>query len=469
MFFKRKTIPGLAINTYIVGDEDSNTCAVIDPAYDVNELIKIAQQENLEIKYILETHVHADFVSGSKELKTQLSNKPLILCSAMGGDEWIPKYCDRNIKDGDSLAFGSVKLKAIHTPGHTPEHICWALYDSKRSKADPIVLFSGDFLFVGSVGRPDLLGLEAQKSLAKELYKSIFEIAFKLPDFLEIFPAHGSGSLCGKGISSNYSSTIGYEKKFNPSMQKEDEKTWIEKLLTGMPPAPPYFTRMKKLNVTGGQILNNNFPGNSSISAKDFSNKSKEGIIIDSRSKETFASAHIPNSINIPKSDNFSSWVGWLLEPTKPIFLVLDNEDDLNEVQLALFRVGFFSIDGFLKGGINSWEKSGLPLSQLKTLTVQELNNKITQNQNNFFLLDVRTDSEWESGHIKEAHHIHGGKIQNSLNEIPKNTSVLVTCGSGYRASIISSILKREGFQDVANIIGGMTAWKNNNFPICKE
>lgn len=466
MFFERMSIPGLAINSYIVGDQISKSCAVIDPTRDVDDFIQIANKAGLEIKYILETHVHADFVSGSKELKTRLNNKPQIACSAMGGNEWIPQYADIKIDNGHELELGTIILKALHTPGHTPEHISWLLYDEKKNKKEPTTLFSGDFLFVGSIGRPDLLGEKARQQLAKELFRSVFEIAVNLPDSLEIYPNHGAGSLCGKGISSNESSTIGNEKKYNPAFERRDESSWISNILKGMPPAPPYFSRMKKINITGAPILGEYLPGNKSFYANEFQNSSNDGIILDTRQKELFAENHIPNSINIPVSDNLSTWAGWLLPADKPIFLVLERNEDLKNVQLSLLRVGFDNIKGYLKDGISSWKNLNPPLSSLKTVSVQELNTMIEKKYNNFYILDVRTDSEWQSGHIKEAHHIHAGHILNRIKEIPNNKQIIVTCGSGYRASIIASILKREGFKDVSNLTGGMTSWKNENLPL---
>src|SRR5439155_23905981 len=247
MFFHQRFIPGLAIASYMVGDEKAKEVAVIDPTRDVDEYIRVAKDEGLRITQILETHVHADFVSGSAELKARLKGEPVIHVSGMGGKEWTPPYADQVAqREGHEVKVGSLRLAAMHTPGHTPEHVSWALFDDSRSKETPWLIFTGDFLFVGDVGRPDLLGEEARKALAHQLYQSVFEKLPPLADFTEIFPAHSSGSLCGKALSSRRSSTIGFERRFNGSLRPMAEAQWIERLLSGMPLAPPCFRRMTK-------------------------------------------------------------------------------------------------------------------------------------------------------------------------------------------------------------------------------
>ena len=241
MFFHQRFIPGLAIASYMVGDEKAKQVAVIDPTRDVDEYVQIAKDEGLHITHILETHVHADYVSGSAELKSRLDGKPQVVVSGMGGKQWTPPYADQVVNDGDELTLGNIRLKAVHTPGHTPEHVTWALYDNTRSKDVPWLLFTGDFMFVGDVGRPDLLGPDEQKALAHQLYTSVFEKLNGVPDFTEIFPAHGSGSLCGKAIGSRRSSTLGFERKFNPALQPAAEAEWTDTLLQKHAPSSALF------------------------------------------------------------------------------------------------------------------------------------------------------------------------------------------------------------------------------------
>ena len=467
MFFHQRFVPGLAIYSYMVGDEKSKQCAIIDPTRDVDDFLEIARREGLRITHVLETHVHADFVSGSAELKARLGDDVQVIVSGMGGESWTPPYADLVVGDGDEFTLGSVRLQAVATPGHTPEHVSWALFDDSRSKDAPWLIFSGDFLFVGDVGRPDLLGEEARKTLAHQLYHSVFERLPILPDFTEVYPAHGSGSLCGKAIGSRSSSTVGFERLFSGALQPKPEPEWVSNLLDGMPIAPPYFLRMKKVNAEGPKVLGAEPFGQKRFTPKEVRDQVCDHcVVLDVRTKEAFAAAHIPGSINIPLANNLPTWAGWVLPYDQPILIVPDDDNDVPEVVTQLLRIGFDDVQGYLEGGLADWETLGFELSHLKTTSVHELASKLPQETERPFVLDVRTDSEWSSGHIKGALHIHAGKLQERMAEVPKNKPIAVVCGSGYRASIASSLLKREGYSDVSNVLGGMSAWKAAGLPI---
>ena len=469
MFFHHRFIPGLAINTYMVGDESAGRCAVIDPVRDVQPYIDKARDEGLHITDILETHVHADFVSGAKELKARLDGEPTIHCSGEGGKAWTAAYADHVVKNGDTVELGSVHLQAIHTPGHTPEHLVWALRDTKRSEEDPWLIFTGDFLFVGDVGRPDLLGEQEKKKLAHQLYNSVFEVLPTFPDFTEIFPGHGAGSLCGKALGSRNASTVGFERRYNGALEKLDEDAWVKRLLDGMPIAPPYFRRMKKVNAEGPAVIGSELPGRHRYSAEEVHKRVCEHcLIVDVRSKEAFAAAHIPSAINIPLGPSLPTWAGWVLPYDTPTLIVLDNPKDITEVVTHLIRVGFDDIRGYLEGGLDKWETSGFEIGILPSMSVHELHKQLHGRNGRPFVLDVRTDQEWESGRIKDAHHIHGGLLQERIDEVPKDRPVAVVCGSGYRASIAASFLQRAGYDDVANVLGGMSAWNAAELPVTK-
>lgn len=469
MFLHRRFVPGLAIYSYMVGDESSGRCAVIDPTRDVEGYICLAREQGLRITDILETHVHADFVSGAVELKARLPYEARIHCSGLGGADWTPPYADAVVGNDDEVGFGSLRLKALHTPGHTLEHVSWALFDSTRSDDTPWVLFSGDFLFVGDVGRPDLLGPEAQQRLAHELYRSVFERIADLPDFLELFPAHGAGSLCGKAIGSRESSTFGFERRFNASLQQRPEADWVATLLSGMPIAPPYFARMKKVNAAGPSVIGPELPGRKAFSAQDVHDRVCEDcLILDVRAKEAFAAAHIPGSINIPFGPHLATWAGWVLPYERPILAIVDEPDEMAEIARCLLRVGFDQIEGYLEGGVDGWEQKGFELAGLEAISVHDLARRLQAGEKPF-VLDVRTEQEWETGHIEGAHHIHGGLLQDRLEEVPKDAEVAVVCGSGYRASIAASFLKRAGYDAVSNVIGGMTAWSNAELPVARD
>lgn len=466
MLLHQRFIPGLAIASYVIGDEATGEAAVVDPTRDVDEFLQVAEQNGLRIRHILESHVHADFVSGSRELKARLDGEPVIHASGMGGDEWTPPYADHVAKDGDEFALGPIRLQAFHTPGHTPEHVCWSVYDDSRSQDTPWLMFSGDFLFVGDVGRPDLLGEEAQKVLAHQLYESVFTLLPDIPDITEILPAHGAGSLCGKAMSSRRSSTVGFERRFNPALSRKPEKEWVQDLLRGMPPAPPYFRRMKKVNRVGPKILGPSLPGQQRRSARDVdAGKSGDFLVVDVRSKEAFAAAHIPGSINIPMSPSLPTWAGWVLPYERPLLLVADGPEQVPAVATHLLRVGFDDLAGYLDGGIEAWETSGFQLTTLDTVSVRDLAAWLERDPAGLVVLDVRSEGEWNGGHVEGAVHVHGGVLSERMTEVPRDKPVAVVCGSGYRASIAASCLQREGYTQVANVVGGMTAWRSAGLP----
>ena len=470
MFFHQRFVPGLAIASYMVGDEKTKQVAVIDPTRDVDEYVEIAKREGLRITHVLETHVHADFVCGSAELKARLGGQPQIHASGLGGKQWTPPYADVVVKDGDELRLGSVRLKAIHTPGHTPEHLSWALYDDSRSKEEPWLLFTGDFLFVGDVGRPDLLGEEERKGLARQLYRSVFRTTENLPDFTEIYPGHGAGSLCGKAIGSRRSSTLGFERRHNGALQAASEDQWTETLLKGMPLAPPYFKRMKQVNSQGPRLLGPELPGRKRFTSKELHDRLCENcLVVDVRSKEAYAAAHIPGSMNIPLGPNLPTWAGWVLPYDRPLVIVADHTSDVPEVVTHLIRVGLDDVEGYLDDGMDAWENHGYEISRLETISVHDLAGRLGDGPETPFVLDVRTETEWDAGHIDGAHHVHGGLLRERYSEVPEDRPVAVICGSGYRGSIAASFLKREGYAGVSNVLGGMTAWKNAGLPVSRE
>lgn len=471
MFFHQRFIPGLAIASYIVGDEKSKEAAVIDPTRDVDDYLRIAAAEGLHIRHILETHVHADFVSGAVELKARLKGAATIHSSSMGGPDWTPPYADAPTKNGDEIKLGNLRLRAIHTPGHTPEHIMWALFDDGRSKDVPWLIFTGDFLFVGDVGRPDLLGDEARRALAHQLYQSVFNTLAPLPDFTEVFPAHGAGSLCGKAIGSRRSSTVGFERRFNKSLQPLPELEWTNALLKGMPLAPPYFRKMKQVNAKGPAILGHEMPGQRRFSALEIHERLCDRcLVVDVRPKEAFATAHVPGAINIPLGPNLPTWAGWVLPYDKNLVIVASDPSEVPQVVTHLIRVGLDSIEGFIEDGMESWQSQGFGVGHLDSMSVHDLFDRThgttSTPKRSYYILDVRTEGEWEGGHIDGAHHIHGGLLQERAGDVPKDASVAVICGTGYRASIAASFLKSQGFTDVANVLGGMSAWKAAGLPV---
>lgn len=435
MILQTFTTPGLAINSYLIGDSNFKRALIIDPTRDLEPYLKAARNSGLEITDIAETHVHADFASGSKELKQRLQGKPTIHCSALGGEKWIPTYCDRKVKEGDQIQLGNIRLKALHTPGHTPEHLIWLCYEDEES---PCLAFTGDLLFVGSVGRPDLLG-EESKILTQQLYNSLFLVLATLPDFLEIYPAHGAGSFCGKGLSSRPTSTLGYERLYNPFLIKKPFAEWKQALNLDMPAVPPNFFRLKQYNLQGPIM----------------ETKNQTSLTIDLRDPESFARGHLTSSINIPLGKAFSNWASAILAQDTSLNLIAEKQEQIAEAMAQLRLIGFDEINRKI-----IWsEKELKDLEILPMVTVETLADKLKRDPKKVYVLDVRTPAEWNAGHIPEAHHIEMGNITKQLDQLPKAASIHVICGSGYRASVIASLLKQKGFPDVSNIRGGMNAW----------
>jgi hydroxyacylglutathione hydrolase len=295
------------------------------------------------------------------------------------------------------------------------------------------------------------------------LYETVFGSASKLPDFAEIYPGHGAGSLCGKAIGSRDSSTIGYERRFNEMLKHRPEPQWIESVMKDMPPAPPYFKRMKKINVQGPPLIGrpDKWPGRKAISPRQAHELSEreDVIVLDTRSKEAFAAKHVAGSINIPLDNNMPTWAGWVLPEETRLVLVLDDAAELDAVLTHLLRVGYDRIEGYIDGGMWAWEDSALPTDSLELIDAQTLAGRLSSDAG-LVLVDVRSDGEWEAGHIEGARHVPAGLLPQQLREIPRERPVAVICGSGFRASIAASLLKRHGYRNVANVAGGMTAWK---------
>ncbi|GIW70743.1 MAG: MBL fold hydrolase [Planctomycetota bacterium] len=471
MFLYQRYVPGLAAYSYLVGDERAGLCVVIDPVRDVEPYLEAAAREGLRLAHACETHVHADFVSGAAELKARLGAALTVHCSGLGGPSWTPPYADHLVADGDGFPLGQLRLQALHTPGHTPEHVSWAVYDTERSAEVPWLLLSGDFLFVGDVGRPDLLGEQAQRELAAQLHQSLFERIAGLPDFVEIYPAHGAGSLCGKALGARGQSTLGFERRFSPAFERLEPARWTAQLLAGMPPAPPYFQRMKRINAAGPRVFGGARPWRRAVPlAEARAHIERGGLVLDVRDKEAFAAAHIPGAISIPHGPNLAVWAGWVLPYDTPLLLVLHEPEQLDEVAVALWRIGFDEIIGYLEGGLAAWEEAGLPLARTETIGVHELAARLEEGGGAAppLVLDVRTEAEWQAGHVRGALHIHAGLVPERLGELPRERALAVMCGSGYRASIAASLLERAGYHRLLVVLGGMAAWQGAGLPLVR-
>ncbi len=373
-------------------------------------------------------------------------------------------FAHEDLGDGDVIELGSVGIRALHTPGHTPEHLSFLVYDGARSREVPELLLSGDFLFVGSLGRPDLLGEEAKRGLAESMYESAREKLATLPDGLEVRPGHGAGSMCGSGMSGRSSSTLGYERATNPYLSDLGKGEFIERLLSDVPPFPPYYRRMKKVNSEGPAILGS-LPGQRPIGPVAFRSQVEEGhVVVDLRDQLAFGGGHISGAFGIGFDPDLSQWASWVVPYDTPILLVVADPSQVAESVRRLMRVGLDDVRGYLAGGMDAWFKAGYPLAELRELTPHELHERLTAGES-IEVLDVRTDDEYRGGHIEGARHLMGGWLPDRVGELPTDRPLATICATGYRSTVAASVLQRAGFQDVINVAGGMTAWQRAGLP----
>ncbi|HIM21071.1 MAG TPA: MBL fold metallo-hydrolase [Rhodospirillales bacterium] len=466
MLFERFEEPGLSHYSYAIGCPAAGKIAIVDPKRDIDTYLKFADQHNVTISDVLETHIHADYASGARELALKMGAE-LWQSAYDQGQIYQASFPHKDMHHEDHLDIGAIRIQARHTPGHTPEHLSFLIYDCNRSTSTPMLMLSGDFLFVGSVGRPDLLGEEAKIELAHKLHDSLTQLA-DLPDSLEVYPAHGSGSMCGAGIDGRTMSTLGYERIANPYLSQPlsiDE--FVMQVLNSVPPFPEYYKRMKRLNADGPAILNG-IPILPAIAPITFRKMVDEGhVVIDLRNQVSYDQGHIPNSFGIGQGESLSTWASWVVPYQVPILLVTDSDLPPLEAFRSLVRVGLDQVTGYLEGGISSWAKADLKLIQTPQTTVTELYARLQDKDPN--ILDVRSDAEWEEGHIEGAFHIMGGYLEKQLSSLPDGPDpIYLFCGSGYRSTVAGSILERAGVKGHVNVVGGMKAWKEAGFPITK-
>ncbi|MBA3237142.1 MAG: MBL fold metallo-hydrolase [Parachlamydiaceae bacterium] len=465
------TTPGLAINTYLLIDPETRNGAVIDATRDIKPLITLIEREGCSVTAILETHVHADFISGSKELKSHLNEKTQIFCSSLGGKEWVSDYADQEVVDRQVISLGSLKIQAWHTPGHTPEHLMWVVFGEDINPQKAQLAFTGDFLLFGSLGRPDLLGEKETRQLSEFLYESVFSVLSQLPDSTVVYPAHGAGSLCGKSISKQSSSTLEIERQTNPFLVYMSQNEWIINLLKGMPKPPAYFARMKHLNISGIPYLK------TLIAPKELSAKAivewshAKGVILDLRSKEEFASVHITGALSIPLQGSFVNWVSFVAPFGQPIALIVNDLVSLDQALLQMRLVGLDNIQAFYIWDPALSRAFDGTVSAAPFVDPSEVMEKTANNNSSsiFKILDVRSAEEWDSGHIKNAIHCDLSSLNEQIGTLPHTGTYAVICGSGYRASIAASLLQNAGFPSLYNVAGGMSEWNKRGLPVVKE
>jgi len=449
MLVQQFFVNGLAHCSYLLGG--SKSCAVIDPRRDIQIYLDTAKAMGLKVTYILETHLHADFISGHLDLAEKTVAK--IYAPKMG-------KCGFNhvgLSEGDAFEIEDMELKVLETPGHTPEHICYVVMDHSRGE-DPVALFSGDTLFVGDVGRPDLFPNIA-KELASKLYDCLHEKLVKLPDFCELYPAHGAGSLCGRAMSAKRTSTIGYEKKYNYALQIKDKGKFVESLTTEMPEAPDHFSRCSDVNRKGPTLVRN-LPVCAPIEPISFSQKAheKNSVVLDIRPYEAFGGQHIAGSYHIDFGGNFATFAGWIIPPDVNILLVAESAGQAEEAVVWLRRVGLDRAIGFLDGGMYEWAKAGLSTEHVHQISAEELSKRMSSGPK-ITLVDVRAKREYQTSHLEGTMNIPAPDLRKRYKELDPKVPIVTICNTGHRSSLGASLLKQHGFKDVSNLAGGMTGY----------
>lgn len=458
----------LAQASYFVGCQQTGEAIIIDPARDVEPYLEAAEAEGMRIVATTETHIHADFVSGSRELAERTGAS--LLLSDNGDENWkylfAGEYDHVLLKDGDTFKIGNVKFEVLHTPGHTPEHISFLMTDTAGADR-PMGIFTGDFVFVGDIGRPDLLEKAAKIANtaeigARQMFDSLQRFK-EFPDYLQIWPGHGAGSACGKELGAVPTSTVGYEKLFNWAFNQADETSFIHELLANQPEPPSYFAMMKKLNKEGPSVLHRlqlpeHMPFNRLEQALN-----DDFPVVDTRTAAAFAASHIPGTVNIPYDYSFTNWAGWLLNYDRPFYLIVDRHA-LEEVAHDLASIGLDNSAGYFEtSAIEAWAAAGHELQCYNNVLPAQVVEQVQNGE--VILIDVRNQSEWDEGHIPGAKHIMLGYLAERAAEIPAGKPVVVQCETGGRSAIGASILQANGFLDAANLMGGIRDWQLADLP----
>lgn len=458
MYFEQFYLGCLAHASYMAGSE--GVAAVVDPQRDVDVYLEAARANGLRIEHVIETHLHADFVSGHRELAARTGAR--IYVGAQAGAQF-PHVA---VSQGDEIRFGQCLLRFLETPGHTLESICVLLTDVDRSP-QPFALLTGDTLFIGDVGRPDLSPSHTPRQLAGLLYDSLHQKLLKLPDGVRVYPAHGAGSLCGRQMSSERSSTIGEQRVANYALRAATRDEFVHLIADTLPERPAYFARDAEINRTGAASLGD-LPPLRELRPDALPRLQQSGaIVLDTRPDIQFGAGHVPGSVNIPLSGQFAAWAGALLGLETDLILVTENVAGAPESRMRLARVGIERVAGYLADGIRAWHTANQPIQPLPHITVQDL-DRLRSEDAALQIADVRRPAEWEEGHIAGALLLPLNQIAAAIGQLDPVRPIAVHCKSGYRSAIAASLLLRAGFRQVVNVTGGFDVWKTARLPVAQ-
>ena len=471
MLLKRFYDDKLAQASFLVGCAATGEALVIDANRDVDQYVRAAEAEGLHITHVTETHIHADFVSGSRELALRAGAQ--LLLSDEGGADWKYAFTRdagvRLLRDGDRFMVGNLKIEVLHTPGHTPEHLSFILTDTPATDK-PMGVFTGDFVFAGDVGRPDLLERAAKmvgtmEAGARTLFRSIQRFR-KLPDYLQLWPGHGAGSACGKSLGAVPSTTLGYEKVANWGFAIDDESQFVEQVLAGQPEPPKYFAEMKRINQNGPRILHG-FRRPERLPETRLAALLNEGaLIVDTRPWSEFAVGHVPRTINLPLNKAFTTWAGWLVPYDRPYYLLLDDACDhcVDEAVRDLAMIGLDHAAGYFgRNAIEAWAADHHQLASVRQMSSSEL--AVEMRTGHATVIDVRGAAEWAAGHLPGVENIPLGLLADRLEELPRDKPLVMQCQAGSRSAIATSVLRAKGIEAI-NLIGGYAGWEAAGHPV---
>ena len=448
--FERLSDEGLAQTSYLLACERTRAAIVIDPRRDIDAYTSIAARHGLTLAFAIETHVHADFVSGARELAAAGAR----VVAGHGAGLRFPHH---EAMHGETLRAGDITIEILHTPGHTPEHISLLV----RQPGEPVRVFTGDTLFVGAVGRPDLLGADQARGLAGQLYDSLFGRLLTLDDAVEVYPGHGAGSLCGAGIGTAPHSTIGQERRFNPLLQQPAKEPFVSAVLEDLPETPPYFLRMKQINRDGPTVRRfaRGVPPPAALAAANAAALADDGaLVIDLRSPQAFAAGHPSGAMNVGFGTRVGYGAGWIVPPATPLILLASDDAQAEEANRQLLRVGFDDVVGYVAGGFDAWQAAGGRVSRVELIDARELRDRL-QHRERLTVIDVRSTPEWRGGHIDQAINIPIGELPKRAAGLRGADPVVTVCETGYRSSLASSLLVRAGVH-VVNVSDGTAAYK---------
>lgn len=459
----------LAHASYMVGCQGTGEAIIIDPGRDIEIYLHEAEANDMQIVAATETHIHADFVSGARELAERTGAR--LFLSDEGDANWkygyLQDYDHRLVCDGDSFHVGNIEFKVMHTPGHTPEHISFLLTDQGGGADHPMGIFTGDFVFVGSIGRPDLLEKAAgiantAVAAARQMFHSVQRFK-QLPDYLQVWPAHGAGSACGKGLGAVPSSTVGYEKMFNPALAYDDEAQFVDYLLADQPEPPRYFAVMKRVNKEGPRLLRQ-LTAPAHLPASRLPQLLEGGAqVVDTRLAGSFAERFIAGAINIPAHE-LSNWAGWLIDYERPLYLIVDSSG-VQQVVRDLAYIGLDNVSGYFETtAIDTLAEAGHRLNSYDVAGPEALADRILKGE--VVVVDIRNQTEWDEGHIPGARHIMLGYLAERSDELINGQPIVVQCRSGNRSAIGASVLLAQGASEVINLQGGLRDWAQADLPV---